>query len=86
MTRKPSVQATLALCLTVALSWSLRAQDAASQVRSLTGSHTRLVWSQDQANSDFRGYDDNDKLFGFDTDDGGGVRQICPNGNSGPSG
>lgn len=72
--------------LTILTAAATQAQDVASQVRSLTGARTRLVWSQDQANSDFRGYDDNDKLYGFDTDDGNGVRQICANGDCGTSG
>ncbi|MBD3239013.1 MAG: hypothetical protein GF331_00400, partial [Chitinivibrionales bacterium] len=81
-----TVRSVLAACLLAALSHAAVAQDIASQIRALTGSHTRLVWSQDQADSDFRGYDDNDKLFAFDTDDGRGVRQVCPDGDCGPSG
>lgn len=60
--------------------------DIAANVRSLTGNRSRLVWSQDQNNSDFRGYDANDRLFGFDTDDGKGIRQICPDGDCGTFG
>ncbi len=84
--RSTATRLALAACMAMLPTQSSRAQDVASQVRSLTGAHTRLVWSQDQADSDFRGYDANDKLYGFDTDDGSGIRQICPNGDCGASG
>jgi hypothetical protein len=71
------MQRVTAVILAVVLSGSILYSGTADYIRNLTGSHTRLVWAQDQgAGKDPFAKGTNLKLMGFDTEDGKGERAI----------
>jgi hypothetical protein len=63
-------------CLTI-VCFGLTFADVASNIKTLTGKHTRVVWSQSTGSSTSRYCTAaNNRLLGIDTDDGQGVRTI----------